>query len=164
MNITELQVLLQHNYWATKRILKASAALTHEQYVAPNTYPSQSLHGTLVHALGAEWIWLRRFRDGVSERAMLKASQIETLAGVTERWAEIEIQYVSFAKTISSAALDQPIHYQNDAGQAFTTILWQILQHVAMHGMQHRAECAQMLTDFGHSPGNLDLIVYLRSL
>ncbi len=35
------------------------------------------------------------------------------------------------------------------------------LTHMVFHGMQHRSEAAAMLTNFGHSPGNIDLIYYL---
>jgi uncharacterized damage-inducible protein DinB len=37
---------------------------------------------------------------------------------------------------------------------------WRVLQHVVLHGMQHHAEIAQLLTDGGQSPGDIDFIFY----
>jgi uncharacterized damage-inducible protein DinB len=36
------------------------------------------------------------------------------------------------------------------------------MAHVITHGMQHKTEAAAILTGFGHSPGDIDLIVYLN--
>ena len=36
--------------------------------------------------------------------------------------------------------------------------VWQMLVHVFNHGTQHRSEAALVLTQEGHSPGEMDLI------
>jgi len=37
------------------------------------------------------------------------------------------------------------------------------MAHLVSHGTQYRAEAAWSLTELGSSPGDLDLILYLRA-
>ena len=37
-----------------------------------------------------------------------------------------------------------------------------MMLHVANHGTQHRSEVAAMLTGFGHSPGDLDVLGFFN--
>ena len=43
-----------------------------------------------------------------------------------------------------------------------SNLLWHILLHVAIHTVQHRAEAAQILTQIGQSPGDLDFDEYIE--
>ena len=163
MNIQDLRLLYDYHYWAKHHLLSFCKKLTHAQLIAPNTFSNGNLKATLVHLMSAEWIWLQRCRDGVSPPAMLNDADYPTLTDVIKRWDDEEAQFQTWLATLSDSDVQGDIHYATQNGIPFTTPLWHILTHVITHGMQHNSEIAQMLTDFGHSPGNIDLIVYLRS-
>jgi uncharacterized damage-inducible protein DinB len=42
--------------------------------------------------------------------------------------------------------------------------LWRPVFHQFNHSTAHRSEAAVMLTNFGHSPGDLDYVIYLAEI
>ncbi|MFN8423863.1 MAG: DinB family protein [Anaerolineae bacterium] len=70
--------------------------------------------------------------------------------------------WIDYVDGLTDADLDSTITYANTKGEPFRNPLWQILTHLSLHGMQHRAEAAAMLTERGASPGDIDFIRYLR--
>ena len=54
------------------------------------------------------------------------------------------------------------MEYSTTKGVPYENVLWNLLVHVVNHGTQFRAEAAVALTDYGHSPGDLDLLLYFR--
>ena len=54
------------------------------------------------------------------------------------------------------------VRYTTDEGNKRERLLWHCLLHVVNHGTQHRSEAAALLTDYGHSPGDLDFTVFLN--
>jgi uncharacterized damage-inducible protein DinB len=161
MNKQDILVLYQYNQWANAKILNASANVTQDQYHAAASFPHGGLRGTLVHALFAEWIWRNRW-EGTSPTQRLKAEDFPTIESLHIRWLEEEKQLMKFAEDVTDAQLSHTFSYTNTSGKPFTKILWQAMAHVVNHGTQHRTEAAAILTDFGHSPGDIDLIYFLE--
>ena len=58
--------------------------------------------------------------------------------------------------------LNEAFQYKTTDGDAKENVLWQAMAHVVNHGTQHRSEAAALLTDLDHSPGDIDMILFLR--
>lgn len=163
MNKQDILLLYRYNQWANALILNAAAEVTQEQFVAPGSYPHGGLRGTLVHAFFAEWIWRKRW-EGDSPTYRIHPEEFPTLESLRARWHDEEKRVMSFVESLTDEQLNNNFHYTSTKGDPFEKVLWQAMVHVVNHGTQHRAEAAAMLTDLGHSPGDVDLIYFLDEL
>jgi uncharacterized damage-inducible protein DinB len=163
MNTQDILTLYKYNQWANAKILNAAANITQEQYLTPASFPHGGLRGTLVHALFAEWIWRKRW-EGTSPNYRLKPEEFPTFESLRARWLEEEKQLMDFVDHVTDDKLNNPFSYKNTSGRPFTQILWKAMAHLVNHGTQHRSEAAAMLTDFGHSPGDIDFIYFLDEM
>jgi len=161
MNKQDILTLYKYNQWANAKILNAAANVPQEQFLAPAAFPHGGLRSTLVHVMFAEWIWRQRW-TGVSPTVRLKPEDFPTVESLCARWAEEERQLMDFVDRLSDESLNGTVQYTNTSGKPFTRILWHMMAHVVNHGTQHRAEAAALLTEFGRSPGDIDLIYFLE--
>lgn len=164
MLLEHLQDLYDYNYWARDRILNAAENLTAEQFTAGSRFPIGGLRDTLVHMLFAEWLWRKRCmgQSPQQDEKMIDAADYPDLASLRAAWTKEEQAMQAYLQTLTEEALGETIKYRTTTGTPYEDSLQGVLTHIVFHGMQHRAECAQMLTEYGHSPGNIDLIIYLR--
>lgn len=154
-----IRTLYDYNAWANRRILDTSARLAPEQFLAKVGASFDSVRDTLVHIMAAQWIWLSRWQ-GASPRALLPPEHFPDLEAIQARWDQIEGDTQAFISGLDDARLTQVIAYTNTRGEPFAHPLWQLMAHQVNHATQHRSEVAVMLTQFSHSPGALDLLVY----
>lgn len=163
MHKRDIELLIEFHYWATKKILDKAAKLSDGQFVAPQPagFSAGSLRGTLVHAMGAEWAWRMRLQQGVSPTAFPSEREFPNLSALILRWATEEDRLRAYVAGLSDESLDETVTYKSLAGQERANTVGHSLLQVILHGQQHRAECAAMLTDFGQSPGNIDFLYYL---
>jgi len=160
MNKQDILTLYKYNQWANAKILNAAANLTPEQFLAHATFPHGGLRGTLVHTLFAQWIWRNRW-EGTSPTYRLKPEEFPTFDSLRARWMHEEEMLMEFVEALTDERLESMLQYSNTKGVPHQQILWKMMAHVVNHGTQHRAEAAALLTDFGCSPGDVDMIYFL---
>ncbi|MFN8483309.1 MAG: DinB family protein [Anaerolineae bacterium] len=163
MNTADVMLLYDYNYWATRRILAAAAHVSPEQYAQPTSHSFGSLRATLVHTLDSEYGWRTLWQHGTTAGfEALQEDAFPTFAGLEERWQQEERAMRDYLAGLSDANLTNVVRYTTDEGHRRERVLWHCLVHVVNHGTQHRSEAAALLTDYGHSPGDLDFTVFLN--
>jgi len=160
MNQPDILLLFKYDQWSTKKIFDAAANVTLEQFLAPASFPHGGLRGTLVHALFGTWVWRSRW-EGTSPLERLNPEDFLTFDSLRTRWAEEEKLLMAFVENVTDETLNSKFSYKNLAGVPQERVLWQAMAHLINHGTQHKTEAAALLTDFGHSPGDIDLLGYL---
>lgn len=165
------RMLFAYNDWANAKILNRATEVADADYFA--TVPGLSfgsLHNTLVHAFVADIVWLARWQGGQPPESMrsgprsneVAANEITTLALLKARWAEVESKRRMYLDFLPDAAVGGMLAYQMSTGTPFKDRLEHLMLHTVNHGTQFRTEAAVRLSQLGYSPGDLDLIVYLR--
>lgn len=155
--------IYDYHYWGRDKILHEVERVADADFVKAMSKGYGSLRATLVHMIGAEWIWLTRLA-GTSPSAFPSEEELPTLAAIRARWGEEEKKLRAYFAGLTDAELRRVVSYKNMRGEAFARPVWQVLAQVANHGTQHRAEAAAMLTDLGFSPGNLDMTLFFDEL
>ena len=155
-----IRTLYDYNAWANARILDTAAKLTPAQLLAPGGASFESVRDTLVHTMGAQWLYLERWH-GRSPRAMPEPAAFADLAAIRARWDAIERDTRAFVAALDEARLGADLTYTNMQDETWTYPLWQQMIHQVNHGTQHRSEAAVLLTQHGHSPGWLDLLYFI---
>ncbi len=154
-------LLYDYNFWANHRLLDACTALSDEQLTRDLRSSFPSVRDTLVHILGAEWVWLERVQ-GRSPRALPPGWDFPRLADVRARWVEVKRSLLETVAKVTPADLNREVAYRNLRGNPFAYPLHEVLRHLVNHGTYHRGQVTTMLRQLGVAPVATDLIVYFR--
>jgi uncharacterized damage-inducible protein DinB len=159
MRVADILLLYEYNYWAHERIMRQVARLTPEQFAADAGYSWGGVRGTLAHILGTERGWRARWQ-GTGDAAPPRPEP-GTLEALAAAWEENRAAMRAYLATLRDDELDRVVAYTRQ-GRGYAHPLWTQLVHVVNHGTQHRGEVAVMLTDHGHSPGDIDFSQFMR--
>lgn len=166
------RTLFDYNRWANQKVLDAASQVSEEDYFAAVSGLSfGSLHATLVHAVVAEQVWISRFEGGLPPEALKDARRADSLA-VTELPAFDDVRALydsvqgrvdAFAAALTDEACEADVVYRTQYDEPNAQPLNQLIGHFINHSTQFRSEASVRLSQLGVSPGDTDLIIYLRT-
>lgn len=159
-------IVKQYEYgcWARAKILEKARQLSDEQYFHEQPCGDcgfSSLHSVLVHMLRTDWMWQSLARNGTVDEPPSGEEGFATLADVEAAWREEDEALRAFLDRVSESDLAAVVDTMSPSGQPYTFVRWEMLQHMFLHGVQHRTEAAAILTGLGQSPGDLDFVFFL---
>jgi uncharacterized damage-inducible protein DinB len=160
---TMLTTMFEYNDVTNTRILEGAAKLSDEQLDTASGYSQDTLRKTLWHTLIVEYGW-RSQCQGVDVRQ--QPPPVESIASVADfqRFQKEENERAhAYIAGLSEGDLAAPITLKRRDGSERALARWQILAHILYHSAQHRSEMAELLTHYGHSPGDLDFVFYITS-
>ena len=163
MKTQDIQFLFEYNYWARDRILENVAKLSPQQFIEPRTSDHGSIRNTLVHILSAEWVWRVRCQVLVSPTELLAFDDFPSPETLQARWQQEEQSMRIYLYELSAQELERIVQYKRTGGEPQENILWHLLVHIVNHGTEHRSMVAAALTEYGYSPGDLDIVHFLRA-
>jgi len=162
MNLKDIRRLFDYTEYANRLALDAAEKLTEEQRRYDFKISHGSIHGTLVHMAGAEWVWLERWK-GVSHSRIWAPDDFAGVPALRARWREIENERRQLLESLTEERLRQDLSYKNLKGEQFTLPLAEQMQHVVNHATLHRGQVVGMIRQLGVQPPAVDLLYYLIS-
>jgi uncharacterized damage-inducible protein DinB len=159
-----LRTLYGYTEWATGRLLEAAEHLTPEQLHRPGSAGHGSVRDTLLHLMRTQRSWLSWWDGSLpadeAYALALDPAAYPDVGALRALWADVARQTRAFTAGLTDREAARVFEHTLPNGFQFRMPLWQMMLHVANHGTQHRSEAAAMLTAFGHSPGDLEVLGY----
>jgi uncharacterized damage-inducible protein DinB len=106
-----------------------------------------------------DYAW-RHTLESAQQPAPLAAEDFPTLEAIGAGFAQERDAWGSLLESLSDEDISGEMIVTRYNGVQAPLERWRMLHQVLMHGMQHHAELAQLLTARGRSPGNIDFIFY----
>jgi uncharacterized damage-inducible protein DinB len=162
MTVNEIRTLYKFNYWANHRILDVARTVPSADYMKNLGSSHGGIHGTLVHIMSAEEIWLKRWKGEVTA-GLHKPDEFSTFDSVTEFWKNIELSMMSFCDTLKGDQdISRIISYKDIKGNSYSQPLNQLMLHLVNHSTYHRGQVVTMLRQVNITPVGTDLIAFYR--
>jgi uncharacterized damage-inducible protein DinB len=161
MQKDEILTLVEYNAWANQRLFQRAKRLSRVQLTAPCELSRGSILSTLIHVLDTQWYWRSACQAGAFPSKELTERDFPDMATLRMRWLEDDAQLATYVQSLDAARLSAQVEYSWPRARPRHKTRWHILMHIVNHGTHHRSEIGRYLATLGHSPGDLDFILFI---
>lgn len=109
------------------------------------------------HIVNAHQIWNERILGIPNSVKVFEVRNYEDLK------SQIQKNQKDTTMILQSRELEETIQYKNTKGQTYINSIFQIFQHVFIHGTYHRGQINQLIAREGKQPMVTDYIFYNRT-
>jgi uncharacterized damage-inducible protein DinB len=156
---SQLQTLIQYHFATTRRLMEHAAKLDDAGYRAASGYGHGSIHTILFHVLQTDCSWRVALESG-QQQSRMDEKNYPDLDSLSTGFRDEERAWLALLQQNNAQEFDDNVTLTSWRGDPWTFARWRPVMQIILHGMQHHAELAEMLTAAGHSPGNLDFIFF----
>lgn len=157
--LESLRLFIRYTLWADGRMFDALDPLGAETWTRDLGGSLKSIRDTAVHLVGAEWLYLSRFK-GVSPEATWDPAAFPSPAVLRVKWTALTAELAAFADAQTEESLRRPLSYRNLKGEPLTLPLGQVGLQLTNHSTYHRGQVATLLRQAGAQPLPTDLVVF----
>jgi uncharacterized damage-inducible protein DinB len=161
MTQQEIRHLVAYSAWASNRVFDAVTPIPGEDLMRDLKSSHKSIHGTLVHMVSAERIWLSRVQ-GAAEAPILEGTDVPTLASLRAVWEQVGYDMARFLGGITDKKLQESITARSPKGEMYTHTIGQVISHVVDHSTYHRGQVITLMRQLGVVPPNTGMITFFR--
>jgi uncharacterized damage-inducible protein DinB len=153
-----------YNAWANGRVLNKAAKVDDEQMIMASNVGERSLRQILVHLVQVEKVWRLLAETGqVQPDQLPDDASLQGVDAIERALAEERRRMEAYLGGLKEDDLAVELTITRWDGIKVVMTRWYMLTHLLMHSMQHRSEAAVVLTNCGHSPGDIDFLFYIGS-
>jgi uncharacterized damage-inducible protein DinB len=156
---SQFQTLFAYHWHTTLHLMACAARLSEADYTDNPGYGRGSIHDLLFHLLRADQSWRLALETG-RQSPSSRQEDFPTLQSLQAGFEAERLAWQALLDRLGGEEIEGNISLTTRRGDSMTLPRWRILQHVVLHGMQHHAELAQLLTTKGQSPGDIDFIFF----
>lgn len=149
----KLQQLFKFDLWCTRKLA--------DQLIENDSFKErEACIAFLSHIINSQKIWFSRAVEMSADHDLdfWEEYDINEIKAKAKKAAQMWIDLIGD----HDVNLDAIIFYQNSKGVDYQNALWQICNHLVVHGQHHRAQIALLLRRCGIEPAELDFINYAR--
>ncbi len=147
----QMNRLFTYDAWANREVLKS--------FYAAENIPPKAIR-LFAHVLSAGRLWYERIQVLPQTFPVWPDFTLEQCASQA---IEVANLWESFFRVLPTDGLSRSVTYKNTQGQAWTSTVGDILQHIIIHSEHHRGQIAAEMRTAGNIPALTDFIHATRS-